>query len=231
VAQPPRSSIRDSRGRAVALSPGALRLSAGIATLGWTALVLQLAVTLQMMTADGQSAAQSVWRYLGYFTILTNLLVAVTMTRVAMRRWPGGTPADTSFLTGVVLAIAVVGLVYEVILSGRVPAMGPVWWTADRLLHYVVPALCVVWWLLFVPGEALGFRDPPRWLVYPVSYLIYSLLRGAIDGWYPYFFIDAGVIGYARALTNAAGLTVAMLLAGYVLVAVVRLGRGRHAGR
>jgi len=64
-----------------------------------------------------------------------------------------------------------------------------------------------------------------------VTYLVYSLLRGAIDGWYPYFFIDVGAIGYARALTNAAGLTVAMLMAGYLLVAVVRLLRGRSAGR
>lgn len=175
-----------------------------------------------MMTADGASLPAALWRYLGYFTILTNLLVAVMHTRVALARWPGGSTPDPSAITGVVLAIAIVGVVYEVLLSGRVPAMGPVWWTADRLLHYVVPALTVLWWLLFVPGRALTFADPPRWLAYPVSYLVYALARGAFDGWYPYFFIDVGAIGYARALANAAALSVSMLVAGLAVVAAVR---------
>lgn len=186
-----------------------------------------------MMTADGYSLAAAIWRYLGYFTILTNLLVAVRHTRVAIGRWPDGPAPDASAITGMVLAIAIVGVVYEVLLSGqvllsgRVPAMGPVWWTADRLLHYVVPALTVGWWVLFVPGHALGIADPPRWLVYPVSYLAYSLTRGAFDGWYPYFFIDAGAIGFVRALSNSAALSVSMLLAGFALVATVRAFRRR----
>lgn len=207
------------------ISTGGRRLSAGIATFGWIALALQLAVSVQMMTADGASLPAAIWRYLGYFTILTNLLVAVMHTRVALRRWPGGPAPDPSTITGVVLAIAIVGVVYEVLLSGRVPAMGPVWWTADRLLHYVVPAMTVLWWLLFVPGRALTFADPLRWLAYPVSYLVYALARGAVDGWYPYFFIDVGAIGYARALANGAVLSLSMLVAGLAVVAAVRTMR------
>ncbi len=51
---------------------------------------------------------------------------------------------------------------------------------------------------------------------------IYALARGAVGGSFPYFFIDVGAIGYARALVNAAALSVAMLVAGLALVAVVR---------
>lgn len=209
----------------VTLSPAARRMAAVIAAVGWLALGLQLTVTLGMMTADGHSVPAALWRYLGYFTILTNLLVAVTMTRVARARWPGGAAPQISVVSGVVLAIAIVGVVYEVLLSGRVPAMGPLWWTADRLLHYVVPALAVLWWLVFVPKHTLGAGDPVRWLAYPVGYLVYALARGAVDQWYPYFFIDVAAIGYGRALTNAALLSGGMLAAGYVVVGLVALAR------
>lgn len=206
----------------VALSPQARRASVVIAGVGWVALTLQLAVSVRMMTADGHSVVAALWRYLGYFTILTNLLVATMHTRVARDRWPGGPAASPSAITGIVLAIAIVGVVYEVLLSGRVPAMGPVWWTADRLLHYAVPALTVLWWVRFVPASTLTFADALRWLVYPVSYLVYALARGAVDGWYPYFFIDVGRLGYPAALANAFALALAMLTAGLVLVAVTR---------
>ena len=205
------------------LSRTARRAAGVIATIGWLALVMQLVVTLGMMTADGHSVPAALWRYLGYFTILTNLLVALTMTRVARERWPGGPAPQVSVITGVVLAIAIVGVVYEVLLSGRVPAMGPLWWTADRLLHYVVPALSVVWWLVAVPKHTLGAGDPVRWLAYPAAYLVYALARGAVDQWYPYFFIDVGAIGYRQALTNASLLSVGMLAVGYVVVGLVAL--------
>lgn len=201
------------------------RLAAAIAVIGWLALALQLTVTVGMMTADGRSLPAALWRYLGFFTILTNLLVAVTMTRVARQRWPGGTPPDASAITGVVLAIAIVGVVYHVLLRDHVPAMGPLWWTADRMLHYVVPVLSVVWWTAWVPKHALGALDPVRWLAYPVGYLVYALVRGAVDGWYPYYFVDVGALGYAPALTNALMLSVAMLVAGYVVVGIVALTR------
>jgi hypothetical protein len=212
-----------------AISPTGRRAAAAIAGIGWIALALQLAVTIDLMTASGHSVPVAVWRYLGFFTILTNLLVASTMTAVARSRWPcGSTPRPTA-TTGVVLAITVVGIVYEVLLSGRVPAMTPVWWTADRLLHYVVPVLTVAWWLIFVSKDGLNIRDPFLWLVYPVGYLAYAMVRGRFDGWYPYFFIDVAHIGYQQALTNAAALSAALLAAGYAVVGLVALTRrGRH---
>lgn len=212
------------------LSHAARRGAGVIAAIGWLALGLQLVVTLGMMTADGHTVPAALWRYLGYFTILTNLLVALTMTRVARDRWPGGAAPHVSIVSGVVLAIAIVGVVYEVLLSGRVPAMGPLWWTADRLLHYVVPTLAVLWWLAFVPKHTLGAGDPIRWLAYPAGYLVYALARGAVDQWYPYFFIDVAAIGYGQALTNAALLSVGMLAVGYVVVGLVALTRfSRHS--
>ena len=207
-------------------APLARRLAALAAVTGWSALALQLAVSLMLTRAAGRPLAIGLWHFVGYFTTLTNVRVALAFTRLA--RGHAVTPAT---FTGVVLAIGVVGVVYETILSAVVPPMTPLWWVADRLLHYVMPIATVAWWIAFTPKAALQWSDAVRWLRYPLLYLVYALLRGAIDDWYPYFFIDASRLGYARTLMNATALTLAMLVAGLLLVAVTRFARGRAERR
>ena len=56
-----------------------------------------------------------------------------------------------------------------------------------------------------------------------MTYLAYALVRGAFDGWYPYFFIDVSAIGYARTLLNSVMLSFGMLGAGYAVVAGARI--------
>lgn len=199
----------------------ARRLAAVCAVAGWSALALQLAVSIALTRQAGDSAALALWRFVGYFTILTNLRVALAFTTLAR----GHAPAPAAF-TGVVLAIVVVGVVYDTVLAAIVPPMTPAWWLADRVLHYVMPIATAAWWIAFTPKAGLLWRDAVRWLRYPLAYLVYALARGAVDGWYPYFFINAARLGYARALANAAGLTVAMLIAGLALIAVTRFARG-----
>lgn len=215
----------------VAISAPGRRVAGVIATLAWVALALQFVVSVSLLTAAGRTLLDAVWNYLGFFTILTNLLVAITLTRVVRARGFGATPSDLSTITGVVLAIAIVGVAYHTLLSGRVPAMGPLWWTADRMLHYLTPTATVMWWLVFVPTHTLRYRDPLAWLVFPVSYLVYALGRGAIDGWYPYFFIDVSAIGYGQALAHAAMLTSAMFVAGCLVVTGARIAASRGSRR
>lgn len=207
-------------------SGAARRLAALCALVGWSALALQLVVSLGLTRDAGTSLAIGLWRFVGYFTILTNVLVAAAFTRIAR-----GRALEPAIFTGIVLAIAVVGVVYETILSAVVPAMTPAWWLADRVLHYVMPLATVAWWTAFTPKDTLEWRDAVRWLWYPLAYLVYALTRGAIDGWHPYFFIDASQLGYARTLTNAAALTAAMLVAGLLLIAVTRFARASAVRR
>ena len=202
----------------VSISPAGRRAAGVIAVVVWLALALQLIVTLDNTAIGGHTVARALWRYFGYFTILTNLLVAVTLTRVARTSGPNRTDRIAT-VTGVVLAIAIVGVSYHTLLSAHVPAMGPLWWTADRMLHYLIPTLSVLWWLIFVPPHTLTYRDAVTWLAFPIGYVTYALVRGSFDGWYPYYFIDVGALGYGRTLMNATMLSIAMLVAGCIVVA------------
>ncbi len=97
--------------------------------------------------------------------------------------------------------IAVVGLIYHSLLAGRWNPQGLLFWV-NHVLHTVMPIAFVLDWLLFVPKGRLRWIDPVKWLAYPLLYGVWTVIHGQLIGWYPYWFIDIGALGWNRALVN-----------------------------
>ncbi|RST54569.1 hypothetical protein EJI01_11090 [Variovorax sp. MHTC-1] len=197
--------------------------AAAAALIGWAALALQLALSIGLATAGGRTAGWGVFMYLGYFTILTNLLAALALTAAASAAQ--GTLQRFFRRPGVASAIganiAVVGLVYFFVLRHIWNPEGLLW-LADVLLHYLMPVLFLAYWWIAVPARGLRWRDLPHWWIYPLGYLAYALVRGAIAGVYPYPFIDAGALGYGRTALNAVAVLIGFSLVAALLVAIGR---------
>ncbi|MGH9379303.1 MAG: Pr6Pr family membrane protein [Thermoanaerobaculia bacterium] len=202
------------------------------ALIAWGALALQLGLTLRSVVAGGRSIAMGIVIYLGYFTILTNILVAVALTAplVAPASSLGRFFTRPVAATGVAMPIAVVCVVYHLLLR---EIWDPEGWqlVADLALHYVVPVLFVASWWLAVRKDGLGWADLPKWMLYPAGYLAYMLLRGAAIGHYPYPFLDARMLGLIRTLGNAALLLLGFAGAGVLFLTAARLGRTSAAVR
>ena len=116
------------------------RLAAALVALAaWAGLVVQFAATF----GQTGSLPETLWILLRFFTVITNLLVGIMMTRVAM-----GRRVSPFILAGLTLAIVFVGLVYAALLHGLVELSGLAL-TADVLLHYVVPVAMAVYWPVF----------------------------------------------------------------------------------
>lgn len=198
------------------------RLAAAlIALVAWTGLVVQFTATF----GQNGSIPETLWILLRFFTVITNLLVALMMTSVAR-----GRPISPSLIAGLTLAIVFVGIVYATLLHGLVELAGLAL-IADILLHYVVPVAMAVYWLAFAPKIGLRLGDPFLWCSYPLVYLFYVVVRGSVDGRYPYPFVDVATLGYGRILLNSLMLLAAFLLAGLGLVALGELmARRRGAG-
>lgn len=195
------------------------RSTAGvIALIAWVGLVVQFIAVAE----QGGSAAEALWIILRYFTVVTNLLVAVVLTGVALGR-PGC--RSQSLLGLVTLSILFVGAVYVVLLRGLVELSGGAL-IADIITHYVVPSLTPLFWLLFAPKGRLRWHDPLLWAIYPLVYFAYALMRGASDGKYPYPFMDIPKVGWPAALT-----TVAIILVIYLVVGLVFVWLGRWLDR
>ncbi len=195
-------------------TPPLQRLAAlGVATLAMAALRAQYD-TLQ--DAPGLGAFQDrLWRMAGFFTILTNALVAVHMLAVALH-WRIG----ASRAAGLLLSIAAVGIVYHLLLARLWNPQGLAWW-ADLGLHTGVPLAYGLWWLALAPKE-VATRDLPGWLIWPAVYCVYALTRGALTGFWPYPFLDAGALGWPRVTLNIAGLLAAFALGGWAILTLAR---------
>jgi hypothetical protein len=158
----------------------------------------------------------TLWTLARFFTIISNLALAIAMTMVAL-----GRRLSPVVLGGLTLAIVLVGIVYASLLRGMHPLSGlPL--VANHLLHEVSPILMTAYWLLFVPRARLRWSAPWWWLLFPTVYLGYAMARGQLDHHYPYPFIDVGKLGWTQVALNVAGIGFAFVLAGFALVWVDR---------
>lgn len=201
------------------------RICAGVvAIVGWLALLLQFVLHVTNPLAPDVSFAELLIRFFSYFTILTNILVAVTLTALALvPAMPlGRFVSGPSVQAAVAVYITIVGVVYSLFLRG---VWDPIGWNAvaDHSLHDVMPVLYVAYWLIFAPKGGIDWVDPIKWLVYPAAYFVYSLLRGAIVAWYPYWFADVTLLGYPTALTNAGLVLVGFAAVGFIYAALAKL--------
>ena len=96
-------------------------------------------------------------------------------------------------------------------------------WT-HTVVHQVIPVAVVLDFVLRPFAYRLHWRDALPWTIYPLAYLAWSMVRGQLDGWYPYEFIDpAEAGGWGAVAINVAGITVGFLALGLLVVWVSHL--------
>ncbi|MBA1376589.1 Pr6Pr family membrane protein [Pseudomonas brassicacearum] len=197
-----------------------------LALLGWVGLSVQLYLILLGRWELGASLLGGLVNFFSFFTVLTNTLAAVVLTweltprESAVRRW-FLLPAVRS---GIAVSIALVGLAYNVLLRHLWQPEG--WqFVADELLHDVMPVLFIIYWGLWVPKGTLRLGHIGLWMIYPLVYFAYILLRGDLLAAYPYPFIDVARLGYPQVFINAGG-----VLAGFVGIALGVVGLDRWLG-
>lgn len=196
--------------------PAYVTLAAAVA---WFGLALQLAVTWHLGVARGKNLFVLTGQYFSYFTILTNLGVALALTLRGHPSRLGRFYSRPSVQTGLAVAIALVAVGYNLLLRQLWHPRGLVR-VADETLHVVTPALYLVFWWLFVPKGVLRWSEVPQWLLYPLLYVLYALLLGALSGFYPYYFLDAQELGYLNVLGYVVGFAVAVLALSFSFVAL-----------
>jgi hypothetical protein len=195
--------------------------SAVVALVAWTGLVIQFYVTQTHPNLQDVSPFERTLRFFEYFTILTNLLVAVSSTipLVMPSTAVGRFFSRTSTRTAVAVYIVLVGLVYNAILANLHEFTGAAM-VADMVTHDVVPILYFVYWLVFVQKSGLVWMMPFAWLSYPIAYVGYALVRGASTGRYPYPFLSVIDLGVEAVLFNSVLLAAVFFLIGEAFVGI-----------
>jgi hypothetical protein len=153
--------------------------------------------------------------FFSFLTIQSNLLVVAVLVYSAVRSlghqaWP----RLDRLRTAATLYISLTFVVYGLLLSGyRDELQTTVIWV-DNVVHKIIPLAMLADWLLDPPRLRLSWRDGPTWLLYPLAYVVYSLVRGAVVDWYPYPFLNPdesnGYVGvFAYCLAIAVGVALA----------------------
>jgi hypothetical protein len=158
-----------------------------------------------------------------FFTILTNALVLLVMTRIA-----AGRSVSAQSMLCVVISITCVGLIYHLLLAHLNPLQGLAL-AADHGVHTVVPFLTVAWWLLWAEKPALRRIDPLLWIIWPLAYCAYALARAHFSGFYPYPFIDLPNLGSARLAANLMGMALVFAVVGFALVGLGKMAATARA--
>lgn len=194
---------------------------------GLIGLVLQFAITIPASMAAGRGLIGSIVFYFSFFTILTNIaavLVHASLVSPAGYAWFPAF-AGRRMRAGVAVAITLVFIVYATVLA-RVWAPEGLFFLCDVLLHYVAPLIFVLWWLIAGADGSTRWRDISWWMIYPLAYLAYALIRAPFAGEVPYPFLDVAKNG-AASVAIAALATTALFLGLCVLAVLADHGIGR----
>ncbi|MFI9648814.1 Pr6Pr family membrane protein [Streptomyces sp. NPDC052040] len=171
-------------------------------------------------------------RVLSYFTIQADLLLALVFALSGWRARTALRPLPALITGGAVFYALIAGLVYHVLLvnePGPFTMTGqpgtPAGWQslANQILHTLIPLAALFDWLALTSPAPLRVRDARKWLLYPMAYLIFCLVRGdrlppATPDRYLYPFLDAARLGYRSVLANALLLGVAFFALALLMV-------------
>jgi len=148
---------------------------------------------LAVLTAIGFQVGKGLERpgfsatdYFSYFTELSNLFAAAIFLYGAVRAGaPRGRTLE-SLRGAAVMYMLTTGIVYAVLLSGH--HVDYPW--VNTVLHRIMPIAVAADWILDPPRMRLALRQTILWMSFPIAYIAYTLTRGAIVNFYPYFFVD-----------------------------------------
>ena len=139
------------------------------------------------------SATFTAGNFFAYLTMQSNIafmVVCVVGAIVALRS--GADPPWLTNLHALVLTwILVAGIVFAILVQ-QAGARGftlEVPWS-DQVLHFWLPAFALLEWVFATGRGRAQWRMLFVVIGYPVVWGVITLVRGAVVGWYPYFFLD-----------------------------------------
>ncbi|GHG55366.1 hypothetical protein GCM10012320_27170 [Sinomonas cellulolyticus] len=167
------------------------------------------------------------------FTVQSNLAVGLVL--IASAAWRRERlPRWWDHLFGALAFYMVMtGIIYVVLVA---PPSEP-WWTLDmywpQMIHHrIVPLVMALDWLLVTRTVRGPWWRPFAWMIYPAAFLAFSWIRGAIDGWYVYDFLDPTLDGgWAAVFVTTGEVLVAFLVVALLLHAAGNIRVSLAAGR
>jgi len=190
--------------------------------MGWFAVTAQLVLMLQNRVTD---IPENIVRFFSFFTVLTNILVALYFTSMAfqLKKKPFSVFFKSGTITALATFILLVGLVYQIILRSIWEPSG-LQLVVDELLHTIIPLYFLIYWFLYAKPLDFKFKSLWYWMLYPLIYFILIIIRGHFSKFYPYPFVNVTEIGYVGVAQNFIVIFGSVIL---LIAILVLIGKGK----
>jgi hypothetical protein len=190
--------------------------------------VLLTLLCLSGIVLNIASWENGVWEILSYYTLQSNILVFIFFSYWVWRIWRAR-PKQPIVLSptikgAVTICVTLTFLVYHFMLAPTMftmdnqYALSP----ANLLVHYITPLMVIADWLLFDKKGLLKKLDPLKWLLIPLAYFVFAVIRAQFttfsfsDSRYPYFFMDFDKFGAGRVGIYILFITIGYVALGYL---------------
>jgi len=185
-------------------------------------LVVLAAIVAQAKTLADANAFDPT-RFFAFFTIQSNLVGVAAFSWLVARGDGPRSRALELLRAGAAVYLSVTFFVVIFLLSGVDVQLQLVW--VDVVLHKIFPVIVVADLILDPPRTRLVAQDIVTLLIYPLVWTLFTVIRGAVDGWYPYPFLDPTHGGYAQV-----AVTIVAVLIGFIVIAaaIIWIGNWRR---
>jgi len=165
------------------------------------------------------------FEYFAFFSITSSIFAGLVLTLGGLWLLQGRSETERLHTLRLVATVSmiVVGVVYHALLGDSAVDprdVGYEWPVVPNLvIHTYAPIAIVIDYLISIKGYKPSWKKALWVVVYPLSWLGFSLVRGLLDDWWPYWFInpgsEGGVIGM---LTYILIIAAAFIALGFILV-------------
>ncbi len=167
--------------------------------IGYLRILMALALFGSVYWQVSDRLAHNLFRpteYFSYFTITSCLLsgVVLVIAGLGVLRNQAETKALTLSRLTMAVSMVIVGVIYNALLANAAPDardVGYAWPVLpNQVIHTYMPIVIFLEWLLTNTGVTLKIKSAFWVLIYPLTWLAFSITRGYIQGWWAYWFID-----------------------------------------
>ena len=170
--------------------------------------------------------------YFAYFSIVTAIVAGLflittgfgLLLNIEDTKW-----VEVARLS-LAVALIVVGVVYHALLAGAANDVrdGDYAWPVlpNEIIHTYAPILAVIEYLISVKAFRIRLRAFVWVAVFPLTWLVLSIVRGIATNWWPYWFINPnGEAGLVGMLTYISAITVFFLVLGLAVLGLKQVLR------
>lgn len=172
------------------------------------------------------------FEYFAYFSIVTAIVAGLFLITTSFGLLLD--IEDTKWVEiarlSMAVALIVVGVVYHALLADVANDVrdGDYAWPVlpNEIIHTYAPILAAIDYLISIKAFRIRLRSFLLVAVFPLTWLVLSIIRGTMTNWWPYWFINPnGESGLFGMLTYIAAITVFFLVLGVSVLGLKQLLR------